>query len=84
MTKHLRRRSITETGKRAPNAIWKSGKKLEAAAANVDEMVEKSPIRSHEGWGRALKMAPNLRNTEQLIMFEHVNSTPLSMRVTEN
>ena len=34
------------------------GKKCEAAAARVVEKVEKTPMRSHEGWGRALKMSP--------------------------
>lgn len=57
-TKHLRKRSITETGRRAPNNSWMSGKKCEAAAARVVEKVEKTPMRSHEGWGRALKMSP--------------------------
>ena len=46
--KHLRKRSITETGKRGPNESWRSGKKWEAAAARVVEKMEKTPIRSHE------------------------------------
>ena len=53
--KHLRKKSIMETGRRAPNKGSKSGK-CEAATAKVVEKNERTPMRSHEGWGRALKV----------------------------
>ena len=53
--KNLRKKSITETGRRPPSNSSKSGK-CEAATAKEVEKAERTPMRSHEGWYRALKV----------------------------
>ena len=64
----------------------KTGRRLPNNSSTVVEKLERTPMSSHEGWGRTLKMTPTLRNTEKLMMFAQVNSLPLpnQVKVTEN